>query len=295
MAEHEFSLATIVAAWMHGMLQRILYEIPLVQPMQEDPDPPPLWLAWAYPHTWLQLLGSDLRPANGWLVAWNRIVGNAAGQWVDEVGQWAWDGAYYTMEALIGAFPAIYASFSGWITSIAMKLGANLPGWCMSAINGLEELWLRLPAEIREQMTDWYTWVNGFLNTIYQWAMDRYDAAVQYATGAYTWVLGSGEVLKQWRLAVMGTIDAIMADPVGWVTGKLGGAWTWVVLFWMEPYHTVSMILGQPWTRLVTFSADCLTYWYNLWSQSGDVLAAFLADPMGWLYDRVEDKLIERW
>jgi hypothetical protein len=272
-----------------------LLEIPGLSPARETGGPPQMWLDYFSELDWYAMLTPDLYPTSPWIELWNTAVLRTLSGWIVEVGDWAVGQAEWRIDETFGFLPLAFSTFSDWIVSIAVLVGTVLPSWARDALDGLKQLWERLPVEIRELWIDWYTWINGFVDEIKTWAQNRYDLFVDYASSAYDWVVLVGDALRQWKESVEEEIQSVADDPIAWVEDKLGDAWVWLVWFFGDPASVIVQLFTPHLDRLLLFSSDCLTFWYDLWGSHSDTLASFLNNPLGWIYDRVEDELIDRW
>jgi len=67
------------------------------------------------------------------------------------------------------------------------------------------------------------------------------------------------------------------------------------VHFRWNPKPYVLAWLGPDIGKLLTFARDCVTFYYNLWGSGWRTLGDFVADPLGFLYSRLEQALTDRW
>jgi len=152
-----------------------------------------------------------------------------------------------------------------------------------------------LPYGIRAGWQSWSDLWETIKASVRAWAKDRYDAARAWASDSIQWVRSTGDQLRRWRDQVSSWIDQVRHDPYGYITGYLGSSWTWLLGFSARARATVIEWLGPDWPKLVTFSRDCVSFYYNLWSSSWRVLGDFVADPREFLLDRLESALMDRW
>ena len=166
-----------------------------------------------------------------------------------------------------------YASLSDWITAIRGRVGYWVPVWTNNLAEGLSTLYLKIPYNIRHNITSWYQIFDDIKRSVKDWAIARYDLAVSNLYVLWDWVQYTGSVLKAWY------------DDIG----------TWVTNLAANFTAGVFGALGPVWWRLVTFDRDALQYYYNLWGTYRNMLSDFLSDPVGFIYDRVEDFLVRKW
>ncbi|GAH26761.1 unnamed protein product [marine sediment metagenome] len=268
-----YPLKDILEWYLHGIWQNVLIWIPLLRPSPEPYYPPQFWYEY-WPRAWWNYgLDSTRRPDANWVWRWLTAVKEAFRVKVQNVGDVARDAAAVIVRYWLGYVQGAYTTFQAWIMAVEGRVGWWIPGWASNLADAAQRLYNWLPSAIRYS---WQTWDQIWENikaSVRAWARARYDAAVGWASASWNWVTGWGNVFISWYNAAYLWLRAFQADPVGMVIG------------W----------LGPQWARLVRFALDCLDFWYNLWGSYAAILADFLADPLGWLYDRAEDELVRRW
>jgi len=115
--------------------------------------------------------------------------------------------------------------------------------------------------------------VSALPTTLRDWVQSEYDAAKAKVATLWTWLQGRGSLLSAFY------------DDVG----------VWIANFKENPVDVILGALGDTWDRLLTFDQGALGYFYDLWGSYRQTLADFLADPLGWIYDRAEDFLVSKW
>jgi len=140
-------------------------------------------------------------------------------------------------------------------------------------MEALWNLWSWLPGDIRDNIVSWYDKFVAWYNAAISWAESRYEATRVWVANTGTWLVNGYNTVRGWYDSAHGWLDDFRWNAYARVTG------------W----------LGTTWTRAVTFFASAGTFWYNLWGSHAADIGAFWADPLGWLYDRVEAELVRRW
>ncbi|GAI57306.1 unnamed protein product, partial [marine sediment metagenome] len=110
----------------------------------------------------------------------------------------------------------------------------------------------------------------------------------------WEWYVEMGVALTEWWEWARDALSEIVADVYAWLTRSLGAAWDFLVWFWGDPGSALASLLSPWWAKLVTFTTDCLDFWYNLWGSYAEDLAEFLADPLDFLWDHGEAWLNRR-
>lgn len=259
---------TALAVWDYIVVHSALPDWLWVKPPD---DPPEAWL-WRYSDS----LWRGFVQAPSARETWTRMMLEAAGTGYQRLAEWARDNgrdwAVDIIRATLGVLSAGYGTFAHWINSHDLKIGGVLPWWCFNLIDGLAQLWDRLPEPIRDRIKSWADWLDAFLQGVRNWAQDRYDAFRKFADDAWKWVAGAGQTLHNW-----------------WNTAHV----------WLDDWRSnwwtrIKDKLGSPWTQLITFASGSLMFWYNLWSGHGSDIGGLLSDPLRWLYDRVENWILEK-
>lgn len=285
-----------ILGWVfYGAIRYVLFWIPLVTPFRVDVGIPASWWRYNSWSDWEHKDDNNGGPDEHWLNSWFEMVIGEFKRLVIHEANEALSTAKQYLLGLIGGVQAGLGSIGGWAQKLDDWIGGYVPGWAGTIAGGLNWLKVRLPEAIRFGWQSWSELFAGIRQTVYNWAMDRYDLFRAKAEQALNWIVGDGSLLKRWYDRAAGWIDAFRADPYGFVTGLLGGAWTWLLGFRDRGREIVLGWLGPDWPGLLTFARDCLTFYYNLWSLGWRELGEFVADPLGYLYDRAERILIDRW
>ncbi len=137
----------------------------------------------------------------------------------------------------------------------------------------LEAAWTRVQFELPEWVWQLSGAITTAANGVIAWARARYDDSLAKVATLWTWLQGRGSLLSAWY------------DQIG----------TWIADFAQNPRLVILGVLGGTWARLVTFDGGALSYYYNLWGSYRQTLADFLADPLGYLWDRIEDFILSKW
>lgn len=250
-----YSLFQTIAIWWHGRKQRILFDV----------------------HQWVFVVKPERE-------------GNKAPAWFRAVYP-AWYWAYYldsddrpTHIWLKNYFHASERLVKTWLEDLRGRAVTDAGQWVWSWTGGprhgystladwLDAAWTRVQSEL----PDWIWQVSGAITTAYNdlktWARSRYDAALPKVATLWTWLETTGSLLSAFY------------DGVG----------TWIANFKQNPSTVILGVLGGTWARLVTFDQGALSYFYNLWGSYRQTLADFIADPLGYLWDRAEGFLLSKW
>lgn len=289
------TLGTLIGWFFYGTIRYIIFWIPLLTPPAVTRSIP--WQWWRY-NTWSEWRHNDDNnggPDEVWLQAWFRMIFTEALILTEMTVRPYIDGIKDRLRGLIGAIKTGYSSMSGWVDWLERLFGLPLPWWSTTLNRGLRWLRLKLPPGIREAWRTWDQIWEGIKTDVKNWVHNAYDAFRTKAASAWNWVTDKGASLQRWRNRVAGWIDAFRNDPYGKITSWLGGAWHWLLTFRNNPVGIIIAWLGNTWQLLSTFARDCLIFYYNLWSIGWRVLGEFCSDPLGYLYRKAEEALIERW
>jgi hypothetical protein len=270
---HRFDLGEIIAWILHGLWQTILDLIPLVDPWPESFTPPPWWTTWNSGSDWSAHLDWQNRPDSHLIECWIRGSWRNLGVWVEEVGAWARDSAKDGVRSWIGWARDGWDRFDDWIDSIGIRVGRWLPYWSESVIDGLNKVWDWLPFEIRHNWLSWGEIFDALVERARQWVRDAYAWLISQGWAAWLWVVAIGFAIRDWWDDARSTLDEFRANPGAFILSRLGTLWD----------------------RLRWFSDNALDFYVNLWSTHARDLVDFLADPPGWMYDRLEAYLERLW
>jgi len=284
-----YPFTNVIGWFLHGILQRILVWIPLVNPLEENRLSPPEWWYecwwWSY---WYYNIDGDGCPNETWCDAYlyctltlikNSILGKA-----NEAVQAVKD---FLLEK-IGPINWAHDNMGSWVDTISNKLGWILPWWATTAIGGLWKLWGLLPDTISEASQTWGQIWESIKRAVRDWAQARYEDARRFALNTWDWLTGIGQQIEQWWRSYASWLGELARDPWGVISRALGDVVSWVVDFKQRTRERIIAALGPAWPKLEAFSRDCLTFWYNLWGAYAHTLSDFLSDPLEYLFSRAE-------
>ncbi len=292
---HAYTLLEIAAWVWYGWIQRILLILPLVNPEPAGYAPVKWWWRYYNEWQWESNLSADRIPDKWWIRRYQEGAHKLAGVWVGEVGDYAYGQARSWVVAFMGYVQHNFPTFSDWIETIWLWVNFQAGWWGGNLRHAADMLRDWIPYDIRQGWKTWWGIWEGIKDAVKDWAKDRFDDARADAIAAYEWVISDGGPIRTWVNSVKQWIDNFRANPVGFITSALGAAWTWLVAFWVLPGAVIQPFLGPNFDKLKTFAVSAVTYYYNLWGSYAEELAAFLADPTGWLYDKAEEELLRRW
>ncbi len=279
----------------YGAIRYVLFWIPLVTPFSVDIGIPSSWWRYNGWSDWTHKDDNNGGPDEHWLNSWFEMVfGEYKRLIVSEAKDLVSSARQYLL-GLIGGIQAGVGSLGGWLQKIDDWIGGYIPGWAGTLSNGLNWLRVRLPESIRYGWETWTDLWEGIRESVRGWARDRYDWFRNLAQSGWDWVVSTGSGLTAWVNHVSGWIEGFRADPYGYIVGRLGSAWDWLVVFRDRGRDQVLEWLGPDVDKLLTFARDCVDFYYNLWSLGWEELGEFVADPKAWLMDRLETALVNRW
>jgi len=288
-------LWTLISWFFYGVIRYIVFWIPYVTPPAVNRSIP--WQWWAY-NSWFDWLHHDNNhggPDETWIQAWFKMTFGEALRTATETAKPFARAIRDRLLDLVGTVKGAFSSMSGWVDWLDRLIGGYVPGWAGTLTGGLNWLRVRLPEAIRYGWQSWAGLWESIRESVRSWARDRYDWYRNLANDAWNWVTGTGQAIQAWRDRVAGWIGAVRNDPYGAVTCWLGEAWGWLKNFREHPYSIIRSYLGPDIGKLLTFGRDCVTFYYNLWSRGWRTLGDFVADPLGFLYSRLEQVLTDRW
>ena len=250
-----YSFPEVVAIWWHGRFQAVLL--------------------WIHGYVFLVKAEREGTKAPDWFVVW--------------YDPWVWK--YYldadrrpTEQWLFFYNFAARGLFQNWLEDLRGRAVTDAGQWVWTWTGGprhgystladwLDATWTRVQSELPAWILDLGAEIAAAYNSLKTWARARYDDAVSKVAPLWTWLQTTGSLLSGFY------------DQVG----------TWIANFRENPSTVILGVLGGTWARLVTFDGGALSYYYNLWGSYRQTLADFLADPLGYLWDRAEAFLVERW
>lgn len=270
---HRTDIGTIEGAILHGLGQKALDLIPLVDPWAEPNYPPTWWYNYDSASNWRAHLNGRYIP-DTWLIdQYLRYCWRMVGFYAEEVGTWA-KGEWETwVRGVVGYVLYSYENFSKWIDAVGTRLGAGMVSWGLNAVDALWKVWNWLPAEVRSNLQSWATFLTFWIQKAKDWVVATYNEYITWGTNAWAWVIATGRVLRDWWDVAHALLDEFRANPTGFILARLGEAWSW----------------------LVWFRNNCLGFYASLWSLYASDLAAFLADPAGWIWSRLEAYVERIW
>ena len=279
----------------YGLIRYVLSLVPLVRAPRVDRGPPASWWRYAGYWEWAQATADNGYPTESWARSWlgmafgelQRVATDAARPYVEEARSY--------LRGLIGTIKSGFGSLGSWTNWLQVAIGAAVPWWTSDLSGGLNHLRGLLPDAIRNAWRSWDGIWENIKSEVRTWAHNQFDSAVGWARSARDWVSGVGDSLRRWRDTVSGWIDAFRANPYAFIAGVLGGAWSWLLGFYSHARETVIGWLGPDWVKLTTFARDCSVFYYNLWSLGWRTLSDFIADPVGFVGDRLEAYLLKKW
>lgn len=270
---HVWSLGEITWALLRGVAQLALELIPLVDPWPEDGGPPTWWWNGSNWFDWYMHRDARHIPDMQFIEGWLRSAWNTLGIWVEDVGKWAKGEAQTWARSVTGYALYGWSSFSNWIDSIGIRLGSGMVWWEQTAVKALDKLWNWLPPEIRTNVQSWGALFTAIVQRAKDWVIASYHALIALGALAWNWVSATGNSLKIWWDSARGLLDEFRSNPTAFILGRLGSVWT----------------------RLVWFANNILDFYTSLWSQYASDLSAFLANPAGWIYDKLEVYVEHIW
>jgi len=238
-----------------------------------DPGPPQWWRdSWWYAGCWNQNLDNRV-PTAIFVMFYREAARDRYRDWVEDAADRIATPLINTVRRLMGILWHGYTTFSDWINAIRGRVGTWVPWWTSTLAAGLTLLFDWLPSDITSGLVSFYDKYLAWYEVTKSWVRATYDAAVTWASDAWDWVINTGGQLNNWWLGIRDFLDGFFHYHVPWVKSWLGDPWSF---------------LAGAWDGLRNF-------YNNVWVPFKVILHDFLADPLGWMYDRVEDELIRRW
>lgn len=294
---HRHPLSQILEWVWFGILQWVKWIVPnyIIRPDKVGRDPPWWWSEVRSPYDWFGCVDEIGLPLSCWFENYFHAVYEQLGHWIWEIGQWAKEQGEAFVRFVVGYVKSGFYNFQDWMTWLEGVTGGVVPYFAGSLSDAAIRLYYWLPSDVRQNLTTWATIFENIKTSVKNWVQTTYDTAKQYATSAYNWVIATGSTLSGWYNIAHSWLDDFRNNAATRVVGWLGGAWSWVVAFWNNPQGTITGYLGSVWSNLVAFANNALSFWFNLWGSHAEEIGQFWSDPLGWLYDRVEDELVNRW
>ena len=279
----------------YGAIRYVMFWIPLVTPFSVDIGMPSSWWRYNGWSDWEHKDDNKGGPDEHWLNSWFEMVFGEYKRLIIHEAESLVSSARQYILGLIGGIQAGVGSLGGWLQKLDDWIGGYIPDWAGTLSGGLNWLRVHLPEEIRYGWQSWTGLWASIRETVKTWARDRYDWFRGLAQWAAEWATSTGASLAVWRDQVAGWIAAFRADPYGYIVGRLGSAWFWLLGFRDRGREQVLAWLGPDIHNILTFGRDCVVFYYNLWSRGWAELGEFVDDPRAWLMDRLEKATVDRW
>lgn len=257
---------------------------------------PPSWFQYTYKdQVWKDNLDSDNRPTLNFCkyfirAVWNYFLHKITQQWEDAIGA-----LQRVLTSALGSLRHGYGTWSDWVEGIYARVGQGALTWADDLLQAANRLYLWLPEGVRQGLHSWEDIFVYWYGQAKLWVVQQFGSALAAAVDAWAWVVSSGEALRAWYDSVRTWVLDWAQNAAERVRGVLGATWNWIVAFRADPLGTITFYLGPAWAKLVSWADGPLTFYYNLWGSYATMLGEFLADPLGWLYDRTEEELVRRW
>jgi len=269
----DYSFSECIGIWWHGKWQAVLLAIPLIKPEREGNKAPAWFRHWVPDWLWAYWLDDDRRPTTTWLYWYDYAAHNTFLSWFNALADRAINDSLYWVAGWTGKPKHGHYTLEGWLEAIRTRVGSWVPGWTTTLAVGLDALYWKLPVSIRGGYGSWSDLWDAIKDAVKDWARVRYDAFRVLAQAGWNWITGPGSRLS-----------AFYDDTHTWITN-----------FKENPAGVILGVLGGTWQRLITFDQGALSYFYNLWGSYRQTLADLIADPLGFLYDRAEQYLVNKW
>jgi len=202
------------------------------------------------------------------------------------VGGWLGDGFAALVDFASECAYALWKA-SNWYED-TIELLQDILSW--TAIKSYIRSWLYGIESVIEWFSDWWTWVGGRID--YWWSgvisdvQDMIDAATQ----------GIDALIAAWDNFWTVTWPELLDD-----IENLGAAWTnfwnitfptlvsftWLTTWWNSRLADISGLIDSGFTLRDSLWAG--------WQEIRDNVLEFFADPLKWLYDRLEDFMDRYW
>ena len=237
-----------------------------------------LWnvLVHAVTFNWSELSRDGDRFREWWRSLWSEIESRVSGLRDWARGRISWltgyaAGLVYRLGLQAARWVAdLRVSLTGWINSIV--------SWVHGRINWLTGLAYNLSNQARN-------FAQGLINGVYAWARPYIDNAINWLRGLYAWIQpfqwlitqflagAQGAISWLWHTA-WGTLQAFLANPIGFVLG-------WLV----DPIRNLINWWQRYGPGLMTFVANELADLRTLWDNGKRILRALVDNPEGFIFD----------
>lgn len=289
------SLWTFLDWLFYGLIRYILWWVPVVQPFRVDRTIPGHWWMYNTYYDWYEHLDGDKRPDEHWIQQWLEMTFGEFKRLVASAAEDLARGIRDYLLALIGYVRSGFPSLGAWIDAIGSLVGDSLPFFASTLSGGLAFLYSLLPVGIRNEYKTWGELFDGIRDAAVSIARGLVDAVRHLAEDAHRWVFDQGQRVYDFYGDVQHFVRDLVRDPRGTITGVLGDTWAFLVMFALSPVSIVLSWLGPDWTAWLTFNAGPAAFLYNLWSTYHDEIADLFEDPRGWVMDRLESAIMDRW
>ena len=286
---------TVLDWILYGLVRYILYLIPLVKAPRVDRTIPNEWWAYNSYADWRSREADGGYPDGEWCRSWLEMAFGELAKLATEQAKPYTDAIKSFLLGVIGYIPSRFASTGSWVNWLEDLTGGFAPFFAASL--GAASVWLydRFPGGIVQGWQSWSDIWENIKASVRSWARSQYDQARVWASDNVHWIWNVGESLRAWRDSVRGWIEHVQNDPRGWVLGLIGPGIDWLLAFALSPVSIVVSWLGPDWPKLQTFGRDCVSFYYDLWSAGWRTLGEFVNDPKGFLMDRLERAIMDRW
>ena len=179
------------------------------------------------------------------------------------------------------------------IYSTRDAIKSEIAGWVNSARSLAYSLRDQVQALAWSLYNQARNFAQGIVNRVYAWARPYIDSAVNWVRGLYQWIQPFKWLITQflagarsaiswlWHTA-WGTLQAFLANPIGFVLGWLLNPLRNLINWWQR-YGPL----------LMTFVANELSEWYTLWQNGKRILKALVNDPEGFILDLLAPRFLD--
>lgn len=137
------------------------------------------------------------------------------------------------------------------------------------------------------------SWAEAMRDMVWGWAKARFDDAKAKALSAWNWVQGAGEVLKGWYDIVSSEINHytdVLAGYLKWLKNNAKGM---IEYLYNDLFPWLKNLYISHGGNLINFLVDCVTYYYNLWSDGATILSIFISDPQQAILDWIAEPFVD--
>lgn len=293
---HRWNFYTIAAAFVHSILQHARLTVPdwIIQPQPESPTPSSeIWSFYSDWYVWVWNLDDEYRPNAAWLQVWDWVHRQALRDWLREGWEWFKDVAVAEIKGWTISAWGIADYLDSWIVRLWGRIRNAAWTWATSIKQAIDLLYGWFPGDVVSGAVSFYDKFVAWYEAGKSWARARYDDAMAAAMNAWNWIADHGIGIKEWWERVRDFVSDFVVYHEQRIKIWLGAAWDFLLAFKQNPYGSIASWLGSTWDRLYLFSGHALTFWYNLWGMSAELIGAFFADPLGWAYEHAEDYVLD--